>query len=515
MLRSRASWLVTLVVLGLACKREPEAAAETKPRDRKSRCEAIGADITRMGVMMAKGLAVGLSDGKAKIDPDEEAALRRELEVAEQELVSQCMEWPEEAVDCFGLSGALAGDKCERIMAAAMGDPVLPEDVPAGPSVAWEFKLPHDLSLLHGRSDGTAIAVVEPEDPSEIEPHAYVVAIGDGKKRWEQPLSFSPFLIEPLGDDAVLVVGDHDIVAFAASDGSKRWSTTSPDLGDPDDDDSGKAEIVAYAHDDKRTVLLLRDRRLLQLHPERCAKGPCTDVIATIELPETYGSRWLEPGPDGGWLVVDGSEGAAHVLDAAGKPRVSLLAHTSASWTSMHGANLRIGIDGAVAELDLGKCGGGTIAPIAWPPAGKPKWLANATVREIESTATPAGCVIWSTAMPHEGSGRIDTRDDSLVVQSGGFLVGLAADGAQTFKSPVNDISTVLARAASYAVVGDLGINEVSLVLSWVDPAGKHLKRSALPLGKGEGLILDDIELVAAGPAVIAGLDQTLVALVD
>lgn len=522
----RLASLFAMVGLGLtlttACKREPDAAsAEAKPRDRKTRCEGIGAETTRMGMMMAKGLAAGLSEGKAKIDEAEEASLRRELEQAEQELVRQCMEWPEEAVDCFGLSGALSGAKCERILAAAMGEPVLPDDVPAGPALAWRASLPHELSLLHGRDDGSAIAVVEVKDPADGAPRAHLVAVADGKQRWEKPLSFEPFLLEPLGDDAVLVVGDREIAAFGVGDGNERWTTPSPAV-DPTDEDRGRVELVSFARADARIAFLATDLRLFELHPERCAKGPCLDTLATVELSETYGSRWLEPGPgsgpDRGWLVIDAEDGAAHVLDAAGKRRAMILAHTSVSWVQPVGPALRVGLDGAVVELDLAACGSAPFAPVTWPPAGKPKWVADATVRDVEATPTPTGCVRWSTPLGlAEGSERVDAGAGSgaLVVQSGGFLLGLGSDGSIAFKSPINAVGPVVARKSGYAAIGDLGVDDVSLVLSWLDASGKHLQRSAVPLAEGKMLLFDDVEMVTAGSAMIAGSEQTLVAFVD
>ena len=233
------------------------------------------------------------------------------------------------------------------------------------------------------------------------------------------------------------------------------------------------------------------------------------------ELPETSATQWLEPGFAGGWIVIAADDGLVHVVDAAGKRRFSLASRTAVSWARARGDALGVGLDGAVAVLDPARCGeaGETIAPIPWPPAGKAKWVAQTTVREIEVTPTPAGCVRWHAELGvAEDSDPIEMAGDQTWAQSGGFLFAFDAAGSKEVRTPVAANSFVIPSGDGLAVVGDLGSEDVKLVLTWLSATGEHRRRSALPLAEGKMFLIDDVELQVAGPVIVAGLERTLVA---
>lgn len=498
------------LVGAVACKREPDPVAAAGPPDRRSRCVSIADDVAKMGMMLARGLSAGLSEGKSKLEGAQEAALVAELEATKVELIEHCLEWPEEALDCFGFRGVTSSAKCERIVSAAMGEAVLPDDVPAGPAVAWRFELPHELSALIGRDDGTAIAVVAPESPGPDEPEALVIAVNDGTERWRRELPSEPFVIEPYGSAALLAVSDHALHAIDADHGQLLWSSQTPEGTD------GRVELIAVAQ--RNNDLFVLDRRgvLARVPTKGCASAAaCLEATATLDVPPTDGTRWLEPGPALGWIVVDADDGVAHVLDTAGKRRFSVAAHTTLSWADTVGGDLRLGLDGAVVVLDTPRCGdqGREFSPVTWPPQRKAKWVADATVRELEVDVTPTGCVRWQAELGvAEGSDPVPPAGGDTLLHAGGFLFAFDAVGAAKFKTPVTAMSFVVATAGGLAVVGDMGGDSLDLVVTWLNTDGKHLRRSSVPLAAGKLLLFDDVALHDAGDAIVLGLERSLVA---
>jgi hypothetical protein len=502
---------LTSLTMG-ACKRDSDPAEAAKP-DRKTRCNAIGDQVTQMGMALAQGLAVGLSDGKAKIDGDEESKLRAELETAKAELVEQCMDWPEEALDCFGVSALTMSAKCERILAAAMGDAVLPDDVPAGPAPAWTHELPHELTDLLGRSDGSVVALVEPKD-AEGDEAAFVIGVANGNESWRRALPSAPFALEAVAGGPVIAVADRAVYGVDPADGRLGWTAESPTNGD-----EGRVELLAIARRGNDLFVLDDEHRIAKIDAGQCAIGKaCLQTVATAEMEDTYATQWLVDGPGGGWIIVAADDGLMHVFDGAGKDRFALASRVAVSWARTRDDALHVGIDGAVAVLDPARCGadGQVIAPIAWPPGKKAKWAKDATVREIEVTPTPEGCVRWQAELGvAEDSDPVDVAGDGMWAQSGGFLFGFDATGKQQVRTAVAANSFVVPSGDGLAVVGDMGSESVQLVLTWLSMKGEHRRRSALPLAADKMFILDDVELESAGRTIVAGLERSLVAFAE
>src|SRR5688500_3861924 len=102
---ARTLALVLLSLVGCKKQEEPAAAAASTPPDRRTRCERIGEQMTQMGLLVARGLVSGLSEGKQQLEED--AELKAGLDTARTELVEDCMSWSDETLDCFGISGVL------------------------------------------------------------------------------------------------------------------------------------------------------------------------------------------------------------------------------------------------------------------------------------------------------------------------------------------------------------------------------------------------------------------------
>jgi len=507
-----------LLVTACKSKDEPPPTAAA-PKDKHARCEAIADEITRMGVMLAKGLVGGLSEGKAKIEGEEEAQLRAELAQAKGELVERCLQWPEEALDCFGAGALFQSEKCERILAEAMGEPVLPADVPAGPAPAWSIELPQPVRVLVGCDDGTVVAAIEPGRDDEIPegaPPATLVAIHDGKERWRTPLVQAPWSIEPLDAETVLVVLPRELVAVAVADGTERWRASLP--GDEEYDRGPRAIL----REGDTTTILDDARRFLRVDPSRCAKGRCIEVAGEVpEDPEAevrldlHGPTDLVRLGDGGMAVVVPDEHRITVLDAKYRPRVVVEARVALSWAVARDDELVVALDGEVVGLVPARCAAaGVLAPSTWPPPGKPDWLRDATVREGEWTPTPAECVRWRRplAVAEASDAPVAGFADAMLVQAGGFLFALRPD-AERWKTPTAGQSLPVKHGDVVAVLGDVGRDDTQLALTWISPTdGKHLARTEVALGKGKMFLFDSPTLTPAGPLVVAGYERELVA---
>lgn len=511
----RARSLVLLLAL-VGCKKDEPPAAAAQPLDRRARCEKIGDEVTKMGMLLAHGMVSGLSEGKEQLDPAEAAKLRAELDATKLELVEKCMGWREEALDCFGTGAIFNSEKCERLIAEAMGEPVPPADVPAGPAQAWSFALPGEPSILHGCDDGSVIAIVEPQ--SEPKEGATMIAIADGKERWRSALPTTPWSIEPLDAKSVLMVLPRELVAIAIADGKEAWRVPLPA-------DDSEPEPRAIVREGERFTMIDSARRVLAIDPSRCAKGSCIDVVGKLaeDDPEThlrvelYGPVELARVPDGGLAIVMSDEQRIVVLDAKLGLRFALESHAALSWAERRGDELVVALDGEVIGIDASKCGsaGDTYAPATWPPTGKPEWLKEATVREREWDPTPAECVRWhrpvsaaeSTDAPIAGFA------DAMIVQSGGFIYALTPS-AETWKTPTKAQSLAVKHGDRIAVLGDVGgSDETALAMMWLDPAtGQHVARTPVTMGKGELFLVDGPALVSAGPLAIAGYERELVA---
>ena len=511
----RARSLALLLVL-VGCKKDEPPAAAAQPLDRRARCETIGDEMTKMGMLLAHGMVSGLSEGKAQLDAEEAAKLRAELEVTKLELVEKCMGWPEEALDCFGTGAIFKAEKCERLIAEALGEPVPPADVPAGPAPAWSFALPGEQSILHGCDDGSVIAIVEPE--GEETEGATMIAIADGKERWRTALPTSPWSIEPLDAKSVLMVLPRELVAIAIADGKDVWRVPLPA-------DDSEPEPRALLRESDRFTMIDSARRVLAIDPSRCAKGACIDVVGKLaeDDPEShlrvelYGPVELARVPDGGLAIVMPDEQRMVVLDAKLHLRFTIESRVALSWAEARSGELVVALDGEVIGVDASKCGdtGDTYAPATWPPTGKPDWVKEATVREREWDPTPADCVRWHrpVSAAEAADAPIDGFTDAMIVQSGGFLYALTSN-AETWKSPTKAQSFAVKHGDRIAVLGDVGGNdETTLAMMWLDPAtGQHVGRTAMTMAKGELLLMDSPGIVSAGPFVVAGYERELIA---
>jgi PQQ-like domain len=506
-----ARTLVLLLLAFAGCKKPEQPPAAAAPLDRRARCEKIGEQMTQMGVVFARGMVSGLSEGKQTLAGDEQHELQAELETATAELVEQCMLWPEEVMGCFGAGALFDSETCERLIAEVMGEAVPPTDVPAGPAPAWSFTLPQDQSILHGCADGSALVV------TEMEVGGTLLSIADGKQRWRVPLTVSPWSIESLDDESVLLVLPRELVAISIRDGAERWRASMP----PGELDPGPVAVLR----ERDGFTLLDDAgRLFRIESSRCANGPCITTIGELPAddPETRiglelsGAIDLIRLADGNPMIAAYDEHRAVALDAKLRPRFAIESHAAMSWVQQRGDELVVALDGEVLALDPSKCGsdGVTIAPASWPPVGKPEWLREVTVREGSWSQPPAGCVRWRLALPiaELADAPVPGFDDAMIVQAGGFLVALSSS-AELWRSATAAQSLAVRQGDAIAVLGDIGSGDTELALMWLSPHdGSHLARTKLALGKGEYFLLGGPVLERAGTLVIAGLERELVA---
>ncbi|HWB73948.1 MAG TPA: PQQ-binding-like beta-propeller repeat protein [Nannocystaceae bacterium] len=511
----RARSLVFFLAL-VGCKKDEPPASAAPPLDRRARCEKIGDEMTKMGMLLAHGMVSGLSEGKEQLGAEEAAKLRAELDATKLELVEKCMGWPEEALGCFGTGALFNSEKCERLIAEALGEPVPPADVPAGPAQAWSFTLPGEQSILHGCDDGSVIAVVEPE--GEDTQGATMLAIAGGKERWRNALPTAPWSIEPLDAQRVLVVLPRELVAIAIADGKEVWRVPMPA-------DDAEPEPRALLREGERFTSIDSARRVLAIDPTRCAKGSCVEVVGKLaeDDPEShlrvelFGPVELARVPDGGLAIVMPDEQRMVVLDAKLGLRFAIESRAALSWAEVRNDELVIALDGEVIGIDATKCGnaGDTYAPATWPPTGKPEWLKDATVREREWDTTPSECVRWRRAVSaaEASDAPIAGFTDAMIVQSGGFLYALTSS-AESWKSATKAQSFAVKHGDRIAVLGDVGgDDETTLAMMWLDPAtGQHVGRTPLTMGKGELYLMDSPGIVSAGPLVVAGYERELVA---
>lgn len=511
----RARSLALLLVL-VGCKKDEPPAAAAQPVDRRARCETIGDEMTKMGMLLAHGMVSGLSEGKAQLDAEEAAKLRAELEATKLELVEKCMGWPEEALDCFGSGAIFNAEKCERLIAEALGEPVPPADVPAGPAPVWSFALPGEQSIMHGCDDGSVIAVVEPE--GEAKQGTTMIAIADGKERWRTALPTSPWSIEPLDAKSVLMVLPRELVAIAIADGKELWRVPLPA-------DDSEPEPRALLREGERFTMIDSARRVLTIDPSRCAKGSCIDIVGKLaeDDPEShlrvelYGPVELARVPDGGLAIVMSDEQRLVVLDTKLHLRFAIESRVALSWAEPRNGELVVALDGEVIGVDASKCGdtGDTYAPATWPPTGKPDWVREATVREREWDRAPSECVRWHrpVSAAEAADAPIAGFADAMIVQSGGFLYALTPS-AETWKAATKAQSFAVKHGDRIAVLGDVGGNdETALAMMWLDPAtGQHVGRTATTMAKGELLLMDGPGIVSAGPLVVAGYERELIA---
>jgi hypothetical protein len=427
------------------------------------------------------------------------------------------MGWSDETIDCFGTSAIVMSAKCERLVAEALGEPVPPPDVPAGPAQAWSFTLPLAQTIIHGCGDGSVIAVFEPGPDDPPGEGAAMIAIADGKERWRKPMPVSPWSIEPLDAATVLVVLPRELVAVAIADGSERWRTALP----ADESDPGPRAIL---REGERLTIIDAQRRVLSVDPSRCSKGACVQDTGKLpsEDPEgalrvaVWGPVGLARLPDKGLAIAAPDDGRVVVLDENLALRFAIESHATLSWVETRGSDLVVALDGEVIGVDPSKCGtrADTFAPATWPPPGKPDWLRDATLREGEWDPTPEGCVKWRRrlAVAEASDPPVAGFDDAMIVQAGGFHFALTPD-AELWKSATAAQSFAVKHRDRIAVLGDVGSGDTELAVMWLDPkTGQHVARTETAIGKGKLFLLDGPALVSAGELVVAGYERELVA---
>ncbi|MBX7080396.1 MAG: hypothetical protein K1X88_14460 [Nannocystaceae bacterium] len=501
----------------LACNRAPEPApaAASAPQSKRERCDELVTQSLQAGVLAARGLAAGLEGGGV-----DEASLTQELAAQKQGMIEQCMAWPDEALDCMGAGALLRGDRCERILAEAFGEPVLPESVPAGPAPRWRASLPGEIGNLVGTQDGLVVIESVIESPAPDDPPVQLIALAQGTSRWKHGLPAQGAGLELVGDTVVVAVGDR-VFALALADGSERWQTRLPAL---DGDDGGEVSIRAMTGDGE-TLAMVDDRgRIVRVNPAACASKtpprgapPCIGAGPPIAALGELAPEVITHGPGRTLALVDPQASVAVVVDDDATVRTTLAAHVTLSWAQRHGDALVVAADGDVVGLAPAQCSG-TIAPATWPITPPPQWLRDTEIAALPDATAPAGCVLWhrplvvSDATDPPFALAVGEHSDAWITSASGFTYALSPRD-ELWRSPTRAQSLAVATGRNLAIIGDTGSDDTVLTMMWLAAEdGRHLCHAPLGLAQGKLLLWSDAVLVRAGTEVIAGFERDLVA---
>ncbi len=514
---SRPPSLVLAVLPLLACNRAPDpaSAAAAAPPSKRERCDEVVTRTLQAGVMVARGMAAGLEGGDV-----DEASLTHELGAQKQEMIERCMAWPDEALDCLGAGALLRGDRCERILAEAFGEPVLPESVPAGPAPRWRAKVPGEIGNLVGTADGVVVveSVIEAPDPDGTP--VQLVALAHGDRRWHHGLPAQGAGLELVGDTVVVAVGD-EVIALALADGAERWRTRVPALAG---DDGGEASIRAMTGDGE-TLAMVDDRgRIVRVNPAACAAKPaprggpaCIVAGPPIAALAELAPEAIARGPGRSLAIVDPQQSLALVIEDDATVRTTLAARVTLSWAQGHRDALVVAADGDVVGLAPGACTG-TVAPATWPITPTPQWLRDVEITERPEAAAPDGCVLWHRPLPVSDATdppfalAVGEHGDAWITSAAGFTYALSPRD-ELWRSPTRAQSLAVATGRNLAIVGDTGSDDTVLTLMWLAADdGRHLCHAPLGLAQGKLLLWSDAVLVRAGAEIVAGFERDLVA---
>ncbi|MDC0720264.1 PQQ-binding-like beta-propeller repeat protein [Nannocystis bainbridge] len=504
--------LASLLTLLAACGRDPEppprAADATAPAPsdpRRERCTAVAEESARLGKITGAVLTVALADRPAERDlAGEGKKLAAAGDAIGREMFAECMQWPDAVIACLGPLDRLKPG-CAATLDAAFGtaDAVLPADIPAGPPPAWSLKLPAKPEALAVAPDGAVLAIVE----------RALVGVRDGAIAWQKLDGLRPWVLVTAG---VGVVAQRDrVLAIDPSNGRELWSVALPSIPDADEfDDPPSAVIAADASDG----LWLGDNaaRFFRLHPPRCTRStakraaPGCLVAAGALVEETLDEDALLSVTADGRRILRES-GVVRMFDGDGANLLDARAHEHGAAFTLGPAGLALVIDNDVVLLDPDRCGGDAFAPSGWPQPGQ------LFARELDECpdcpAPPPGCRRWRRFVDSMGSDAPALGDDgtALVHTHDGFTRALRL-GDEAWKTatggegPLLSLGDRALGASTGLAEGDpLALFELAIA------DGKYLWRTPLPdAGTND---VDDVVLLAGHGWLIAGFDETLVAL--
>ncbi len=502
--------LVAVLSIG-ACKRaEPEQAAgpAAKP-DKHARCVDIARQTAPAARMAAGGIAGALGGPEAVPSDAELTALTREVY---DEMVRECMQWPDEVLDCFS-AFAVFDSKCERVLAEWNGEVIVPKDVPAGPPVQWTHEFAGEPKVVRIDGDGRVLAIVKDENAGDPR----LVALEHGEVRWSTSDAFAPTLAI---DGAEVVAARRDeLVAFETATGTTHWTVVLPaergELGDE------HPRVRVFAKQGERWIVLDAAGRSFAITPATCGpKKGCVRALGRLADEAIESDSTLLPAPQGAFVLRaetaidrDGYRllDSVRRFDREGNTTWQLVAReTLHDAAVLDDGAVAVVVDGELVVLDASACASeGPFATSPWERKSPPRtWDEDECP---ECGAAPSGCIRGRWAV-EGGAPPIAGPRGSVIVQDG-FTRAFAIDGA-SWKTPTAGWGRARVTDDLVLVASIGGVEEGTLALAGLGHDGAHRFRSVLPqTTEALGFDTDDVHLDHAGRRVVVGLERAIAVL--
>ncbi len=507
MFRSRT--VVTAALLLCSCKGAPKEQADaTSDAGKASRCEAIAKKTGNMALAVTGALSLA-AENDAKALQASQAEAKAELTGVVAELRERCMTWPDRTLKCLDSPLWAAGhrDECERAVAEAMGEPLPPTDVEAGPSPSWTYTFPGDPEPLLTRDGGWMLARTHEyrsdDDPAGGVSKHWLTAVRDGAKLWEQERFVSAQILD-LGAQGIGVLASGSLELLDPETGPPRRVIELTGKEQPDFDaeyDSAPSIATFAPHPDGGLMLGDEDARFYRADDEGTITllGQLNDEMldSDARLFVRGGRTWLWEGYD------------LRAFDDAWKTSVNLGARESLSAVQFADGHLLLLIDDEVVRVDPAQCGGTRpIAVSQWPHRGDMRF---GDEDECEGCIRPpAGCVVWRAHVR-------DISHEPMASLAGGVVVNdstqtmLLRDGAPAWKSATAAGGPTAVGSAVYVV--SPGNEEDAATKLWaLDPgSGAPQWVSTLPAQNDSWMYsTDDIHVQTRGAWLYAGFESSV-----
>jgi|GEM_PF-2038385 len=467
----------------------------TKPTKRQ-RCEALAGQAAQVGSIAASMMVAQLSDDGEGLSTKEMAAGAKDMKA---ELVAECMQWDDEVLDCFRPL-AMLDDKCERILAEAMGQTVAPDDAPEGPAPAWMLALPGTVRQLEADEAGHVI----------VRTDEALLGIADGKIAWTVPDVPGPFV---LGPDGVLAIArEHSLIGLSATDGSEAFSAKMPLDGDDPEyaEPTRPATFVARGDD---WLVGDDEGRFIAVRPSACTEPPkleCSELLGGLEDEYFDSGSILHPLPGGGLLLWE--DESLRGLDDQLRVRFEAVALDSLDAVAVrNGGKVTAMFDHDIVQLDPVKCR--AVRPFAassYPQKGR-LYFADDEMCE-DCGAVPAGCVASRVYVAdYSPEAMAITPDGTVAVDSWNGVLAYA-DGKRRWGHELMAAAGPVAAGDDVLVVGRDEERNAATWLWRMRADGTIVSRSKLA-GAPTTDVTDHDELpslVVAGELAIVVVDKTM-----
>ena len=499
-MRASALVVASTLLAATGCAKSGESKPVAKPTKRE-RCEAIAGQAAQ-----SAGLAIGLmassldEDGKG-LSGEELSAGTRDMKA---ELLAECMQWDDEVLDCFK-PFAMLNDKCERVLAEALGQTVAPDDAPEGPAPKWTLELPGTVRQLEADDGGRVL--VRTDDA--------LLAIVEGKIAWTVKDVHGRFVLGP--DGTVAIARDHALVGVSTADGAESFRAEMPfDDADP--------EYAEYAERTRPATFVPRgedwlvgddEGRFIAVRPSACTDPPkleCSEVLGA--LPDEYfdSGSIFHPLPGDGLLLWE--DESLRGLDAEFRVRFEAVALDSLDAVTVHADGTATAMfDHDIVRLDPIQCRAvRPFAPSSFPQKGRMYFADDAACEDCGTV--PAGCVgSRAYVQDYSPEAMAITTDGTVAVDSWNGVLGFS-EGKRRWGHELLAAAGPVSAGDDVLVVGREEEHNAAAYLWRVRGDGSIVARSKLT-GAPTTDVTDHAELPAIAVAddlAIVVVDRTMLA---